>query len=79
MDLNLSQLQAIAMGYLISSLLYLHTRIRTQIIIAVLLLLGYWGAMEFITIQGQTISTADSGSGYYENTGYYPITHAESH
>ena len=45
-------LQSIAMGYLISSLLYLHTRIRTQIIIAVLLLLGYWGAMEFITIQG---------------------------
>jgi len=45
-------LQAIAMGYLIASLLYLHTRIRTQIIIAVALLLGFWGAMEFITVQG---------------------------
>lgn len=45
-------LQAIATGYLISSLLYLHTSIRTQIIIAVALLLSFWGAMEFITING---------------------------
>ena len=45
-------LQSIAMGYLISSLLFLHTRIRTQIIIAIMLLLVYWGAMEFITVNG---------------------------
>lgn len=45
-------LQAIAMGYLISSLLFLHTRIRTQIMTAILLLLVYWGAMEFITVNG---------------------------
>ena len=45
-------LQAIATGYLISALLYLHTSIRTQIITAILLLLGFWGAMEFITING---------------------------
>ena len=45
-------LQAIAMGYLISALLFLHTRIRTQIIISVVLLLGFWGTMELITIQG---------------------------
>ena len=45
-------LQSIAMGYLIASLLYLHTRIRTQIIIAATLLLSFWGAMELITIQG---------------------------
>ena len=45
-------LQAIAMGYLISSLLFLHTRIRTQIITAIILLLVYWGAMEFITVNG---------------------------
>jgi len=45
-------LQSIAMGYLIASLLYLHTRIRTQIIIAAALLLCFWGAMELITIQG---------------------------
>lgn len=45
-------LQAIAMGYLISALLFLHTRIRTQIIIAIAFLLGFWGAMECITING---------------------------
>lgn len=45
-------LQAIAMGYLIASLLYLHTRIRTQIIVAAGLILGFWGAMEWITVQG---------------------------
>lgn len=45
-------LQAIAMGYLIASLLYLHTRIRTQIIVTAGLLLGFWGAMEWITVQG---------------------------
>ena len=45
-------LQAIAMGYLIASVLYLHTRIRTQIIVAAGLLLGFLGAMEWITVQG---------------------------
>ena len=45
-------LQAIATGYLISAILFLHTRIRTQIIIAIALLMCFWGAMEFITIQG---------------------------
>lgn len=45
-------LQSIAMGYLISSLLFLHTRIHTQIITAIMLLLVYWGAMEFITVNG---------------------------
>lgn len=45
-------LQAIAMGYLIASLLYLHTRIRTQIITVAVLLIVFWGAMEFITVQG---------------------------
>ena len=43
-------LQAIAMGYLISALFFLHTKIRTQIIGAIILLLGYWMMMEFIVI-----------------------------
>lgn len=55
-------LQAIAMGYLIASILYLHTRIRTQIIIAVGLLLAFWGAMELITVQ-------DFGGGNYTPDG----------
>lgn len=55
-------LQAIAAGYLIAALLFVSTRIRTQIIAAALLILGYWGAMEFITIDGY-------GNGDYTPTG----------
>ena len=45
-------LQAIAVGYFFSALIYLHTSWKTQIGIAVALLLTFWGAMEFITIGG---------------------------
>ena len=43
-------LQAIAVGYFFSALLYLHTSWKSQIGIAVALFLTFWGAMEFITI-----------------------------
>lgn len=43
-------LQAIAVGYFFSALLYLHTNWKTQIGIAVGLLLAFWAAMEWITI-----------------------------
>ena len=45
-------LQAIAMGYLISAMLFLHVRLSVQIGTAVALLLAYWGAMQFITVDG---------------------------
>jgi predicted acyltransferase len=45
-------LQAIAVGYLFSAILFLNTSIKTQIGVAVSLLLVYWGAMEFITFNG---------------------------
>ena len=45
-------LQAIATGYLITALLFLFTSRRTQIITAVVLLLVYWTAMQFITGDG---------------------------
>ena len=51
-------LQAIAVGYFFSALIYLHTSWKTQIGIAVALLLAFWGAMEFITI-------GDYGGGDY--------------
>ena len=44
--------QAIATGYLITALLFLFTSRRTQIITAVVLLLVYWTAMQFITVDG---------------------------
>ena len=45
-------LQAVAMGYLISAMLFLHVRLSVQIGTAVALLLAYWGAMQFITVDG---------------------------
>lgn len=45
-------LQAIATSYAIAAIMFLYTRLRTQIIAAVLLLLAYWAAMEFITVDG---------------------------
>ena len=45
-------LQAITTGYLITALLFLFTSRRTQIITAVVLLLVYWTAMQFITVDG---------------------------
>ena len=45
-------LQAIAVGYFFSALIYLHTNWKTQIGIVIALLIVFWGAMEFITIGG---------------------------
>ncbi|MBR1469499.1 MAG: DUF5009 domain-containing protein [Prevotella sp.] len=45
-------LQAIAVGYLFSAILFLNTRLKTQIAIAAGLLLTFWAAMEFITLGG---------------------------
>ena len=45
-------LQAIAVGYAVAAVMYLFTRVRTQIVTAVLLLAAYWLAMEFGSIDG---------------------------
>jgi predicted acyltransferase len=45
-------LQAIAVGYFFSALIYLHTGWKTQIGIAVGLLLAFWAAMEFVSFGG---------------------------
>lgn len=45
-------LQAIAVGYAAAAVMFLFTKLRTQIIAAVLLLLAYWAAMEFIAVSG---------------------------
>lgn len=45
-------LQSIAVGYLASSLLFLHTRPKTQIIVASALLLGFWALMMFVRVDG---------------------------
>lgn len=45
-------LQAIAVGYFFSAIIYLHTNWKIQIGIAVGLLLTFWAAMEWITLGG---------------------------
>ena len=45
-------LQTIAVGYLVSAILFLHTSLKTQVAVAVTLLVVYWGAMEFISVKG---------------------------
>ena len=45
-------LQAIAVAYAGAALMFLFTKLRTQIITAVVLLIGYWAAMEFISVDG---------------------------
>lgn len=45
-------LQAIAAGYLVSTLLLLTTRIRGQIVAVAALLLGFWGIMMLVPVPG---------------------------
>ncbi len=45
-------LQAIAVGYLFAAFLFLYTKPRTQIFVAIGLLVTFWAAMEFVTIGG---------------------------
>lgn len=45
-------LQAIAVGYLIAALLFLHVRVAVQIGVAACLLLVYWGVMQFVSVDG---------------------------
>lgn len=42
-------LQSIAVGYLVSSILFLHTKVKSQIVIAAGLVIGYWAIMQFAT------------------------------
>ncbi len=42
-------LQSIAIGYLISALLFIHLKIRWQLVITAALLVGYWALLTFVT------------------------------
>jgi predicted acyltransferase len=52
-------LQRIAICYLISALIFLHTNWKQQAIIAVALLLIYWALMTLINVPGCEITTVD--------------------
>ena len=58
-------LQAIAVGYAVAAVMYLFTRLRTQIVVAVGLLLAYWAAMEWVDIVIVNTSFERFGGGDY--------------
>ena len=63
-------LQRIAIVYFFSSVLYLKSTIRTQIIVAVLLLLGYWALMALVPVPGFGTANFEKGtnlSAYIDN------------
>ncbi len=45
-------LQSIAVGYAVGAVLFMTTKLHTQILAFILLLLGFWGAMTFIIVNG---------------------------
>lgn len=45
-------LQAIAVGYLISAVLFLHLKPRMQVAVSAALLLAYWAVMAFVSVDG---------------------------
>ena len=45
-------LQTIALGYLVSSILYINLKTTTQIVVSISLLLIYWALMQFASVDG---------------------------
>ncbi len=45
-------LQSIAVGYAVGAVMYMLTSVRTQMFAFVALLLGYWAAMTFVSVEG---------------------------
>lgn len=45
-------LQTIALGYLVSSILYINLKTTTQIVVSISLLLIYWALMQFASVNG---------------------------
>ena len=58
-------LQAIAVSYAVAAVMYLFTKLRTQIVAAVLLLLAYWAAMEWVEVVIDNIPFERFGGGDY--------------
>ena len=57
-------LQRIGIVYFFASLLYLKTTLRTQIVVATTLLLGYWALMTLVPIPGIGASNLEKGTNF---------------
>lgn len=54
-------LQTIALGYLVSSILFINLKTSVQIVVSIMLLVIYWALMQFVSVDGY-------GSGDYTTT-----------
>jgi predicted acyltransferase len=52
-------LQAIAVGYLVTSLALIHLRVRGQIVLMVSLIVGYWALLAFVPFPGHPAGTLE--------------------
>lgn len=56
-------LQTIAVGWLVSTLLFLFTRTRTRVIVAAALLVVWWAIMSFVSADGAAVGLGICGNG----------------
>ncbi len=63
-ELYSNTLQAIAVGYLVTSLALLHLSIRGQIVLFFVLLLGYWALLAFVPFAGYPAGTLEQTANF---------------
>jgi len=59
LELYSNTLQAIAVGYLVTSLALLHLRLASQIVLMVVLIVGYWALLTLIPFDGHPAGTLE--------------------
>ena len=59
-ELFSNTLQAIAVGYLVTSLALLHLRVAGQIVLLVSLIVGYWALLAFVPFPGHPAGTLET-------------------
>ncbi len=59
LELYSNTLQAIAVGYLVTSLALLHLRVRGQVALLVALVVGYWALLVFVPFEGHRAGTLE--------------------
>ena len=60
-QLTYSVLQMLALGYLVASLLFLHLRLRWQVVATAVMLVGYWALLAFVPGPGHEIGKFREG------------------
>jgi predicted acyltransferase len=60
-ELSYSVLQMLALGYLVASLLFIHLRLRWQVLATVVMLVGYWALLAFVPGPGHEIGRFREG------------------